>query len=348
MAKKSDVGSPKVMRIWVLPVGKGDSIIVQLPDGSWGIVDSSYMIRKKKAAAVPLLLEAMELDEKIRFICLTHYHKDHYHGLLEIFRTMAERCHNDGEFFHCGFALADAYKSVGWAGLEELLELRQTFFAKGPGARRPLTERYGINESNRPFRLSDDVELRFLAPADEAFRSWNEALLGSAKKGKQHPRPFNRLGIAFTLTYGDAVVLFTDDIEESAWKRIKRSGNQLAPCWMMVSHHGAKRNNPSWLWPWLAADRDRSKLHAVISANVTTHPSSDVVTQADDFFNVHKTYSEDYSGPGTSSPLETFGAGPGPSPRSGLPSQTWIDAAFPKGRVCSFEIHSSGKVVPTY
>ena len=121
----SSGGRKEPIRIWVLPVGNGDAIVLRFPDGTWGIVDSCYVPGTETGAALPLLRrEMLPAKEKIGFACLTHYHHDHFDGLSQIIYKNTPLCAPDGHFYHNGFKWCRKYEQVGWHGIGELTEVR--------------------------------------------------------------------------------------------------------------------------------------------------------------------------------------------------------------------------------
>ena len=115
----------------------------------------------------------------------------------------------------------------------------------------------------------------------------------------------------------------------------------------MVSHHGARANNPDWLWKWLGKRRSKKEIHAVISANGGKHhPSLDVVAEAGAKFTVHQTCShvKPAKSPRMAHPsvIRTF-AGHTSEERWEIGREAWM-SAYPRGQVCAFEIYQNGTV----
>jgi beta-lactamase superfamily II metal-dependent hydrolase len=73
--------------IQIFDVGHADSIVVTTPGGKTCIVDCA-----KKGERIPIIeyLSNHSINE-IEFICLTHYHEDHYSGIIELLQY----CHNN-------------------------------------------------------------------------------------------------------------------------------------------------------------------------------------------------------------------------------------------------------------
>ncbi len=91
--------APRSLSIVVFGPGRGEAIVVFLPDGSIGIVDGCREPRREddpegRGDPVRELLHsyrAIRPDFRIRFVCLTHPHADHYAGLGRLMRAYRDR-----------------------------------------------------------------------------------------------------------------------------------------------------------------------------------------------------------------------------------------------------------------
>jgi hypothetical protein len=79
-------GRPR-LEIHVINGGYGESIIVRLPDGVWGVVDC-YAAKPTDPETNPTLLFLRENQVKsLEFVCLTHPHDDHFRGMSQLFSS---------------------------------------------------------------------------------------------------------------------------------------------------------------------------------------------------------------------------------------------------------------------
>lgn len=78
------------LRVHVLGAGKGESLVLELPDGKWGVVDC-YARHLADPSANPTVRFLREHGvTALEFLCLTHPHDDHFRGmshLLECFEV---------------------------------------------------------------------------------------------------------------------------------------------------------------------------------------------------------------------------------------------------------------------
>lgn len=84
----------RALNLVVFGPGRGESMVLVLPDGTVGVVDGC----RERGDPVPQLLEALEKQSaprkeefRIGFICLTHPHDDHYAGLGNLLRAYQGR-----------------------------------------------------------------------------------------------------------------------------------------------------------------------------------------------------------------------------------------------------------------
>ena len=84
--------------VHIFDVGHGDSLLIQSPKGSIGIVDCC-----KRGSAIPVrdFLIAKQVKQ-IEFIVLTHHHEDHYSGMLELLEFCDKNSIVINKFFDLG------------------------------------------------------------------------------------------------------------------------------------------------------------------------------------------------------------------------------------------------------
>src|SRR5262245_9777673 len=74
----------ETLEIHIFGGKKGESIAVRLPGNHWGVVDN-YTPKTDDPSSNPTLrfLEKQGVT-KLRFVCLTHPHADHYRGMRHL------------------------------------------------------------------------------------------------------------------------------------------------------------------------------------------------------------------------------------------------------------------------
>ncbi len=80
-----------LLEIHLFGATKGESIVLRLPDGRWGVVDcyASSIDRPETNPAIRLLRERSVSE--LAFLCLTHAHDDHFSGMSHLIREFRPR-----------------------------------------------------------------------------------------------------------------------------------------------------------------------------------------------------------------------------------------------------------------
>ncbi len=72
-----------MLKLRVFGVGDGDCILITLPNGEFGLVDSNTRPGENESPALRVIRES---GKPLAFCCLTHPHEDHVRGMREILR----------------------------------------------------------------------------------------------------------------------------------------------------------------------------------------------------------------------------------------------------------------------
>ncbi len=260
------------LRIHVINVGHGDSILIELPDSlrdgvrrpRIGLVDAGgedANVRTKTADYIQTFLEyrleappstaATDPDAEdyiFEFICLTHPHADHLYGMMDVLdqlggENVPARMH-PREFWDCGFR----YNTTGYLEiLQELAEHPEIQFMRVA--------------SGTEFHFGD-VEILALAPSIDMRNRYDT-----------YGVSVNDASIVLRITFGNGVAVLTGDAHFDTWGKVceefprtrhlvyppgaggrqdMRSAdrddiaflnqeNQLNCQLLKVSHHGSKR-----------------------------------------------------------------------------------------------------------
>jgi beta-lactamase superfamily II metal-dependent hydrolase len=123
----------QTLQLFFFGPGVGESIIVRLPCGQWGVVD----YYASPSASKPEVLEFLRSRKikKLAFFCLTHPHADHYQGahrLLEEYEGRIERIWRYGGLSGkelCTRIISAAHAQHSLKGDPEAKELADDFLA---------------------------------------------------------------------------------------------------------------------------------------------------------------------------------------------------------------------------
>jgi beta-lactamase superfamily II metal-dependent hydrolase len=80
------------LEVHVLGANRGESVVLRLPGGGWGVVDccAPSSIDRQKNATLRFLQERAVTE--LEFLCLTHPHDDHYRGMSHLLEAFPVRC----------------------------------------------------------------------------------------------------------------------------------------------------------------------------------------------------------------------------------------------------------------
>ena len=100
--------SPRGIRVYVCGAGVGESLLLGLPGGEWGLIDC-YLPSASAAAKMLAVLSKLGVN-RLTFVCLTHPHYDHYSGLHYVLNEYAGRI--DNIWRHPGLSARDSIARV--------------------------------------------------------------------------------------------------------------------------------------------------------------------------------------------------------------------------------------------
>jgi len=260
--------------IHVLNAGIGESIVVELPTGVWGVVDC-YTSRLDDPESNPTLRFLKERGVgTLEFLCLTHPHNDHFRGMSHLLENLKVKY-----FWRFGaFTPRDLKKVL-------LYYLKTTAELEGGDTVSDADEVTKIFSSvyhqktrgdiEKIFTLSDlkplyplpigsdpDFEIQSIAPSSNITADY-EMALGRCFDDKlqltekvPHQR-HNDVSVALIIRYGETRVILGGDVEAANWRDsigLLQADGFYADC-VKVSHHGSTTGYTSALWPLLSGRR---------------------------------------------------------------------------------------------
>lgn len=301
---------PDVLEITVFGPGYGESAVLHLGDGTWGIVDSCFGVWSKDVPAALWYLDFLGVDvgSQVSFVCATHWHDDHIAGLSSV----VQACTN-----------AKLYASSAMAS-EEMIALARL-------QDNSVLDGYGIKEFNallktcrslgrKIHRVAQDTVLEAFVIGSEpgqvqalspSSQSVELAIAALAKRIPEAGRP--QLNVAATgpnhhsvvtlVTSPHTTALLGSDLEvtsdeDTGWAALLKHSicfqGKLAS-YFKVSHHGSQNGHCDALWgtrlaqpnpsvcvtPWCLMDgylptlEDVKRITSLTNrAYVTGHPRS--------------------------------------------------------------------------
>ncbi|MGH9943177.1 MAG: ComEC/Rec2 family competence protein [Pyrinomonadaceae bacterium] len=201
--------SGEELRVHVLDVGQGDSILVVAPGGKVALVDAGNPGTGKKIAEA---LKRHGVDHIDLFIT-THAHADHIGAADEIINSTPVRAVLDSKVPNTTKNYEDFLSAVE----SKIENPRENFITAAPG------QTFAIGESG--------AVLTVLAPIPPLFTK--EQL----RSGGNEP---NANSVVVRLDYGDFSLLLTGDAEAQTEQRLISNGARLDADVLKVGHHGSK------------------------------------------------------------------------------------------------------------
>jgi beta-lactamase superfamily II metal-dependent hydrolase len=292
------------LTITVFDVGHGDSILIEFPDREHvAIVDCHRHVESNRLAdntgqdvqepkALTYLRDRKERQGRfiVAFLCLSHFHHDHYEGMDRLVHWLREERIQVVEFWDPGLCMkkAKALHRLSWVTevKEELEDLTALY-----GILTELLQRgMRSDKLTRPqahFRSIAGVDVHVLAPdSDHWDRHWS-CLLNRAEHARNGDSDGHLACSALLLEYGEARVLLGGDLTCAAWERVfnNHQAMRLRSEGVKVSHHGSREGcflpcsagcGPP-IWDGLLSDKGTT---AAISGGYRTDlPHSDTLNE---------------------------------------------------------------------
>jgi beta-lactamase superfamily II metal-dependent hydrolase len=267
--RRADVRS-KRLEVHILNGGYGESIIVRLPNGRWGVVDC-YAPTPSDPRTNPTVVFLKEHRVRhLEFVCLTHPHDDHFRGMSQLFRSFQvkrfwrspaltpEHLRN---FLSRG--RVEAEERGDTRSEEALNDLQRTLQLVGNLRRSQqlIVESPGINTVLYPWPVGgsspglDDLEIKTIAPPGNAVEGFIENLgrcfTADGKLTTDGPSLHcNDVSLALLIRYGETRVILGGDVEGPSWQCILRAVDKstLTVRGVKVSHHGSPTGYCTGLW----------------------------------------------------------------------------------------------------
>ena len=248
-----------MLKLYFFNVGHGDSIAINFPDDTWGVIDCN----RNKNQQIPQVLDFLKRKgvKKLNFFCITHPHTDHYNGadvIIDYFKN------NIDKFILYGLTNNDKEQT-------DITSLGRAIRKYAELNKRNLEDKFIFAERNKRYRFGE-VELLCLNPTSEILNSFRIRQVANISNIE-----YNDVSIVFEIVYKDSKILLTGDSSVKNWNEIFSIENNHTSDILKVSHHGSQENNTDYILSNLI----RKDSFAVISTDggkkYTTIPSKNVI-----------------------------------------------------------------------
>jgi hypothetical protein len=275
--------SPDALLLHVFRVeeGLGNAVLLELPDGSFGVVDWGTQRSKPRLRALNLMKGA-----RLKFVAATHAHADHTLGLEELMAECAA----------AGIAVERLVYPASTLNTPEAALTRARIYAKArkiPMSSIEVDPFPGPRGAPEPpwLAFGADWEVRVLAPTKDRVAT---AELGALKLGRVAGNEtslvilfrfldaggagdFGLVGGGFVEDDGIGRALLPGDATPATLRSAAETSRTFAGLSLdnqafVVPHHGSSANLPTWIEP---------SLHGVVVVSAPTdsdhHPSAHVL-----------------------------------------------------------------------
>jgi competence protein ComEC len=279
------------LRVHVLDVGQGDSILIIMPEGKSVLVDAGD---EKNGKRVVEALRAQGV-QKLDYFIATHTHPDHIGGAADVLSNFKVETvlHNDYPPPEA-VAKEEATAAAAGKGRDKKQAGKQPPAAKtsgrqGKGLELPTVRAYNSfkgaaeqagtkfekAEPEQRIELGGGAILTVLAPIPPLF---TKEKIAASRKGNES----NANSIVLRLDYGDFSMLLTGDAEEQTEERLVQKEANLSATVLKVAHHGSKyATSENFLKRVFRPDDPQAKA-AIISMsefNRYGHPNQEVLNR---------------------------------------------------------------------
>ena len=253
-ADRSQAPAPDELEVSVFGPGRGECIVVHVPNGPWFVIDSHNILVKSKRTpvAVAYLRDTLKVTS-IHGLFLTHWHADHTSGATELLKAFNPNLALVGlpiAFSQKEFAsyMADLTSiDLKTKKVREILSA-MTFLKANPKIRAiRLGELVRLNPPNSPWHLEA------LSPSMEDERL-ALAQLADYQQGKRRTYDINSGCAVIRLEAGGLVAIFSSDLDigktvKHGWQAIVSTSSPHLPANIVkVGHHGSSTafHPPAW------------------------------------------------------------------------------------------------------
>ena len=279
-----------MLGVHVIGPGFGESIVIELPTGEVGVIDS-FVARHTDPPVLNFLREQFPSLARLKFVALTHPHADHCMGVscffekyvveeFWVFHSFIQ--HACMGFFKSMFdkGTADTVEKdldlPGGSTFLQALKLRKAVKKRGD----QLTKRFLI--ANHESEVCKGVRVKFLTPNHAGQWRYSESLGKALQKLVQDgpslsPEwdpgrlPHNQACGAILFEHGETRVLLMADAEDDLWQDLIDTQELPLPTvnFIKAAHHGSINGYHSEIYKLVA---DKGTIIVLTPFNRHEHP----------------------------------------------------------------------------
>ncbi len=286
-----------MLKIHIFGGSKGESILVGMPDGLWGMIDCYANDGKDPATNHALQFAIASGVKSLDFLCMTHPHDDHYAGLHHVFDALPIR-----EFWSPAVCGANMMKSMlkakhlatkkGTLPKQDIRSLDQLAvkvreFCDRPRNARARTEWLKLNIDTtvgRPTPWPKGFTIVGFGPSSNQARAYERRLENCFDDQRRFigtHQDHNLCSIGLAINWNQTRVILGGDIEQPGWQdAMERCGAKLSDATLVkLAHHGSKNGRADRLWQMFG----RPKAAVVTAYASSSLPQREILEEAGRF-----------------------------------------------------------------
>lgn len=257
------------LKVKIYNVGHGDCILITFPNSEIALIDSQ--IPKGETQIPPL--ELIKKKGRLKFVCLTHPHLDHFNGMLSIFKDKKIKVEKFYHSINIGLDKVLKFINEYTAGLNtiefislkdwgdkkkkigEILDIFDFVFDQHSDFHERISER-------KDFEDIAGVKMYALAPSSSKINTYDKMVSRlldedgkkpSISKVKRIRDYANKISAVVHLTYGENKLVFGGDAMDTNWNDILKVNKfrilKLLPANILkASHHGSETSFAQGMW----------------------------------------------------------------------------------------------------
>ena len=256
------------LEIHVFGAAKGESIVLRLPSGEWGVVDcySSSLKDSSTNSTLQFLLDRGV--DQLAFLCMTHPHDDHFRGMSHLLDRFNVHCFwrpsvMTGQRLKWIIKSArfDAREFGDETAIEDANELDRIFRlvkkkkqASGKPAM-PKSATTGTQLFPVPVNRDAEFQVWALAPSTRQTERYENGLAKCFDESNRLKTPVaqsdhNVVSLALLVVYGNTRIILGGDVETAGWCDVLEEfgAENLSSHGVKISHHGSTNGYADGLW----------------------------------------------------------------------------------------------------
>lgn len=209
-----------MLELYFFNVGHGDSIAIKFPNNEWGVIDCNLCDGQREPNVLKFLIK--NNVERLKFVCVTHPHIDHFLGMERIVENYNNNIDN--------FILFDN-------GQNSVYERQDSSLSKALSTFFQFQNRKIILASKGEKYKVGDLEINLLNPNSQI----SEELFGKYFEGRQKS-VLNKLSVVMHFEHNGCHVLLNADVPQKECTEFLKNTPVKADI-IKISHHGSIHYN---------------------------------------------------------------------------------------------------------